>query len=1014
MQRPGGDPPPGGFRPPQQFGRPPPPAAGSNAGPGPGTSAIGTSISKRGPQSAIKPPSTPWGTVQSSPTSPATPPIVPFIWGPSTRGAPPMSNGGPMGGSAANGRPPFGQVQQQGQMGRPQTPQSPQLPSISISSAPLSPPQRTSSTGSTGFAPPQAPSFMRPPGGGPQPSNLYPGGHATPSGGLQPPQFAPPGGPSVGSMSQQGGGMQAPNQPQIPHRRSTSRVDERQVPRPMSRGPDGQEIEVFETHRGGKSNPPPSSTSKFFVRDTGNASPRVMRCTMNMIPSAGDIQKSAAIPLALVVAPLAHAQPGDDVVQVVDFGESGPLRCAKCGAYINPHMTWLQAGTIFKCNFCHHNNTTPPHYVENTGPDGRRRDASERPELSKGSVEFRATLPHFMVRPPMPPTHLFLVDVSHTAIATGATAAVCAAIAECLDGLQGGDRACVGVVTFDSTIHFYPVRRGGSQTPSMLVVPDVGDPYTPPPNSVTAPLFQCRPLVERLLQQIPGMFAGTQILDSCGGAAIQACIQALKEGVGGKLHVFMTTLPKAGIHALQMREGNVAAEGKDAKVMLPASKDYSALATQAADAQVSVDLYIMSATFVDLPTLASLCHSTAGQLRHYHPYSPAVHDDQLANDLRWCVCRPQGWEAICRLRCSEGLEVDRYLGGYYQRTTTDLEFPFLSCDHAIAIKLRYTSRLKEDSEVFLQFAVLYSTPEGLRQIRVHTLALPVSNIMGAIFRGADLDAFLGFTTHLLVSQAPGKTSKMCTDAATKACVDMLLSYRKNCAVSSRAGQLILPEPLQLLPLYTLALLKSPAFRPAVRPDMRAFWLSSLSSAPPKTTIALLWPRLIPLHPTIARALSTLPNSANGQQPLSNGGSEAASLVEVPAAVSSLSARVLDQKGVYLLENGVTGVLHFGPEAPPEIIHALLGIPTVPKMEGPQAHLPMPLPLLDNPGSKAVHDIIDLVQRERSSWLALSVARPLSPDLADFHAALVEDRSGAGQSYMEYLCSVHQQVQMQVP
>ena len=36
-------------------------------------------------------------------------------------------------------------------------------------------------------------------------------------------------------------------------------------------------------------------------------------------------------------------------------------------------------------------------YVENVGPDGRRRDADQRPELCRGSVEFVATQ-QFMVR----------------------------------------------------------------------------------------------------------------------------------------------------------------------------------------------------------------------------------------------------------------------------------------------------------------------------------------------------------------------------------------------------------------------------------------------------------------------------------------------------------------------------------------------------------------------------------------------------------------------------------------
>ena len=48
------------------------------------------------------------------------------------------------------------------------------------------------------------------------------------------------------------------------------------------------------------------------------------------------------------------------------------------------------------------------------------------------------------------------------------------------------------------------------------------------------------------------------------------------------------------------------------------------------------------------------------------------------------------------------------------------------------------------------------------------------------------------------------------------------------------------------------------------------------------------------------------------------------LEQLPAAVSSLSARVLDAQGVYLMENGVTSILHFGPEVPSVLIEALLG------------------------------------------------------------------------------------------
>jgi len=57
---------------------------------------------------------------------------------------------------------------------------------------------------------------------------------------------------------------------------------------------------------------------------------------------------------------------------------------------MNPHMIWLEGGRKFACTFCNTVTQTPHDYIENVGPDGRRRDADSRPELSCGSYEFVA------------------------------------------------------------------------------------------------------------------------------------------------------------------------------------------------------------------------------------------------------------------------------------------------------------------------------------------------------------------------------------------------------------------------------------------------------------------------------------------------------------------------------------------------------------------------------------------------------------------------------------------------
>jgi protein transport protein SEC24 len=126
----------------------------------------------------------------------------------------------------------------------------------------------------------------------------------------------------------------------------------------------------------------------------------------------------------------------------------------------------------------------PDTYFSQLGPDGRRVDVYERPELCRGAVEFVATSEYMVrclhhqvklglrrpsrfvsacdllepmqpgnhacdqhlsnmstcmaqVQPPMRPTHLFLVDVAYAAIASGAAAAVCSAIHQTLDSLPG-------------------------------------------------------------------------------------------------------------------------------------------------------------------------------------------------------------------------------------------------------------------------------------------------------------------------------------------------------------------------------------------------------------------------------------------------------------------------------------------------------------------------------------------------------------------------------------------------
>jgi protein transport protein SEC24 len=62
--------------------------------------------------------------------------------------------------------------------------------------------------------------------------------------------------------------------------------------------------------------------------------------------------------------------------------------------------------------------SVPGEYFAHLDATGRRIDLDQRPELTKGSVEFVAPT-EYMMRPPMPPVYFFLIDVSISAVRSG-------------------------------------------------------------------------------------------------------------------------------------------------------------------------------------------------------------------------------------------------------------------------------------------------------------------------------------------------------------------------------------------------------------------------------------------------------------------------------------------------------------------------------------------------------------------------------------------------------------------
>lgn len=96
----------------------------------------------------------------------------------------------------------------------------------------------------------------------------------------------------------------------------------------------------------------------------------------------------------------------------------------------------------------------------------------------------------------------------------------CDVLLDELEKVPGDSRTQIGVITYDSSVHFYNLAENLNQ-PHQLIVTDIEDIFLPCPNDLLVNLNESKRLVIELLEQLPTKFNNTQEVSSALGAALQ-------------------------------------------------------------------------------------------------------------------------------------------------------------------------------------------------------------------------------------------------------------------------------------------------------------------------------------------------------------------------------------------------------------------------------------------------------------------------------------------------------------
>ena len=90
-------------------------------------------------------------------------------------------------------------------------------------------------------------------------------------------------------------------------------------------------------------------------------------------------------------------------------------------------------------------------------------------------------------------------------------------------------------------------------------------------------------------------------------------------------------------------------------------------------------------------------------------------------------------------RATRGLKVQNFYGNYYIRGTDLLSLPNCTSDSTFGFDLAYEDQALPSSAVTVQAALLYTSSNGERRIRVHTMVIPVCQSVPDFLDTVDID-----------------------------------------------------------------------------------------------------------------------------------------------------------------------------------------------------------------------------------------------------------------------------------
>lgn len=502
-----------------------------------------------------------------------------------------------------------------------------------------------------------------------------------------------------------------------------------------------------------------------------------------------------------------------------------------------------------------------------------------------------------------------------------------------------------------------------------------------------------RTIISSLLTMLPQMFSAIKNPEPALLSTLTSCVSAL-EKTGGKVICSLSALPTWGPGRLFMRDDGKHPGGEiDKKLFTTEHPGWRKLGERMAAAGVGTDFFLAAPTggYLDIATVGYVAALTGGETFYYPNFIAGRDNAKLSLEVKHAVTRETGYEALMKVRCSNGLQVSAYHGNFIQHSFgADLEIGVIDADRAIGITFKHDGKLDPKLDAHFQSALLYTTANGERRVRCCNIVASVSDVVKESIKFVDQDAVYA----ILAKEAATKLASTATSlkdirlGLQEKTVDVMAGYRKHFVSQSYPpAQLVMPDKLKEFCMYMLSLIKCRAFKGGNETsDRRVHEMRMIRGMGCLELSLYLYPRMIAVH---------------NLQPEEGFADPATGHLKLPPTMRNTFSKV-EPGGVYLMDNGQQCILWFHAQTSPNLIQDLFGEDKE-RLQDLDAYTSQ-LPVLETHLSAQVRNVIEFWRTVRGSkGLTIQLARQ-GIDGAEYEwaRALVEDRNNEAQSYVDWL------------